>query len=575
MGTITFHPTTTTQYVNWGDSSIWSPAVVPNEFDADVVTPVVYLGQSPYTYYINVEVGSAYDIHSLDLQNDYLLVNGQLSVDGDINAGVSGAIDVNGVLSASGTLNAATVNDGTIQAGLLYLFHNSFSTPAYLVVSAQVTGRGHFQIDAVTETFDFEHGATRAVAGTLELEGPQSQDVVFAEGAGTLRLDAPDSYTGSIVVDSFLMENTATNTDYTNYYFSSFNVELAGIAYNSMTGYSYDGDASSGNLNINTNSGTYSLHFIGNLQSSDFKLSGGSTFLDVTVTPAPPAITGAVANQTTTSEAPVHPFSGVTISDLGGTESLTITVGGAGGALSGAGLVGGTKGVYTLSGIANAITSKLDALIFTPNAGNPGSTSMTTFTLSDVSSAYAIPTATPKPAWSTSTRQSRRGSRERSPTRRRHLRRRSSVLRRDDQRCESGAADVLTITVGGAGGALSGAGLVGGTNGVYTLSGKANAITSKLDALIFTPNAGNLNSISRTEFTLSDVSSAYAAPTVDSKTSVFDVDPAIAPRIAGTLANQTTTSEAPVHPFSGVTITDPNSGATDVLTITVGGAAAR
>ena len=58
----------------------------------------------------------------------------------------------------------------------------------------------------------------------------------------------------------------------------------------------------------------------------------------------------------------------------------------------------------------------------------------------------------------------------------------------------------------------------------------------------------------------------------NSTTSVFDGDPAIAPRIAGTLANQTTTSEAPVHPFSGVTITDANSGATDVLTITVGGA---
>ena len=45
------------------------------------------------------------------------------------------------------------------------------------------------------------------------------------------------------------------------------------------------------------------------------------------------------------------------------------------------------------------------------------------------------------------------------------------------------------------------------------------------------------------------------SPRSNSKTSVFDGDPAIAPRISGTLANQTTTSEAPVHPFSGVTIT--------------------
>ena len=107
-----------------------------------------------------------------------------------------------------------------------------------------------------------------------------------------------------------------------------------------------------------------------------------------------PTITGTLAGQTTTSEAAVKPFSGVTIADAnsGASDALTITVTGAGGTLSGTGLTGGTGGVYTLTGTAAAITSELDALSFTPNAGSPGTSSTTNFQLSDLSSAYATAT---------------------------------------------------------------------------------------------------------------------------------------------------------------------------------------
>jgi len=43
---------------------------------------------------------------------------------------------------------------------------------------------------------------------------------------------------------------------------------------------------------------------------------------------------------------------------------------------------------------AATITSELDALVFTPKAGAPGSSTTTTFTLSDLSSADATPTST-------------------------------------------------------------------------------------------------------------------------------------------------------------------------------------
>ncbi len=110
--------------------------------------------------------------------------------------------------------------------------------------------------------------------------------------------------------------------------------------------------------------------------------------------------------------------------------------------------------------------------------------------------------------------------------------------------------------------------------GVYSLSGTATAITSELEALLFTPNAGAPDTASTTTFTLSDQSSAGGAPVVDGATSVIDSDPAVAPTIAGTAPGQTT-SEAPVRPFAGATIGDANAGATDTLTITLGAWAGR
>ena len=71
---------------------------------------------------------------------------------------------------------------------------------------------------------------------------------------------------------------------------------------------------------------------------------------------------------------------------------------------------------------------------------------------------------------------------------------------------------MLTITLTGAGALADGTGFTGLMSpggGVYTLSGSASAITSELDALVFTPVAGSPNTSATTSFTLSDMSSAY------------------------------------------------------------------
>ena len=114
---------------------------------------------------------------------------------------------------------------------------------------------------------------------------------------------------------------------------------------------------------------------------------------------ADPTITG-TKSSSTTSEAPVMPFSGVTVTDpnTDATETLTIKLGGQGGTLSGAGLhqqgyeppYGALyEGPYSLTGTASQVTAELDALSFTPSATfvSPGVQTSTTFTLTDQSSA--------------------------------------------------------------------------------------------------------------------------------------------------------------------------------------------
>ncbi len=109
----------------------------------------------------------------------------------------------------------------------------------------------------------------------------------------------------------------------------------------------------------------------------------------------PPTISGTAPSQTL-AEAPLQPFSGVTITDrnAGATDTLTITLTSDGdklGKLSGSGLTGsGTT--YQLTGSAATISAELDALSYTPVNGVPATSVTTTFTLSDQSSAFPTPT---------------------------------------------------------------------------------------------------------------------------------------------------------------------------------------
>ena len=101
-----------------------------------------------------------------------------------------------------------------------------------------------------------------------------------------------------------------------------------------------------------------------------------------------PSISHTSAGQTIPSGRTDTPFFSATIADtnIGTTDSLSIELTGGGGKLSdGAGFSGLTEsapGVYVLSGTTAAITSELEALVFTPNTFS----ATTTFTLVDTTS---------------------------------------------------------------------------------------------------------------------------------------------------------------------------------------------
>ena len=279
-------------------------------------------------------------------------------------------------------------------------------------------------------------------------------------------------------------------------------------------------------------------------------------------------ISGTIAAQLADSGTHQPLFSGVSVTDDNPTaiELLTITVTGGGGRLAGDSLTDNGDGAYMLTGTADQVTAALEALTFTPGGNHPGAT--TTFTLSDQSSACdtAVTDSTttvvdtdPAAAPTISGTQNGLSTTSETP-----VNPFANVLITDDN---ADVTETLTITVTGGAGTLAGDSLTDNHNGTYTLTGSADQVTSALHNLTFTPAAGAPGSQTTTTFTLSDQSSAYDTAVTDSTTTVVDTDPAVAPTISGTLANQTTTSEAPINPFANMVLTDANANATDTLTI--------
>ena len=256
---------------------------------------------------------------------------------------------------------------------------------------------------------------------------------------------------------------------------------------------------------------------------------------------AAPTISALVGGQSVASGSALALFSTVAVADSNAnspTDTLTITQTG-GGSLQG--LTGSTVGsttTYTLTGTADAITTQLDALLFTPPSGSPGSSTTTQFSLSDTSSALPGTPATAGPVTITDTVQAippiiANTSPAATATSASTATPFTQAVVTDANAAGGGnnatgsATDTLTITLQGGTGTLADAsGFVGGTlqpgsaANSYTLTGTGAAITTELQQLVFTPSTGAANSVTTTTFQLSDTSAVGGASNTDTNSQV-------------------------------------------------------
>jgi hypothetical protein len=301
----------------------------------------------------------------------------------------------------------------------------------------------------------------------------------------------------------------------------------------------------------------------------------------------PPVIGGAAAGQTTTDEATINPFSGVSITDpnSGQSETITITVTqadtatDADGTLSGSGLTKTGTGTYTLTvGTPAAVTTALDALLFTPTAHQvvPGGTVTTGFTLAatDTLSQSATDGTTTVAATAVNDPPVIAGSvAGQSSTDETTLSPFSGVAISD---VDVGQTETVTVTLSNAANGilsnLDGGSYDSGT-GVYSVTGTDAAVTTALDGLVFTPTAHQVapGGSVITTFTIAATDTA-GGTTSNSTTTVGVTAVNDAPVIAGAVAGQTTTDEATLSPFSGVAISDVDFGQTETVTVTLSNA---
>jgi len=166
----------------------------------------------------------------------------------------------NATVSGVGTIAAPINNSGIITAGFM---PGGFVIPAsgapannLLEIDGPVTGTGTLVIGSPYKTA----GTNGYTFATLQLDGPVSENVMFPsffQPGGTLILDDPSGFTGSIVPGT------------------GGTILVPGVSYSSVTGYSYSGDSAGGTLTVQDSGGTITLHFTGDLDTADFTLSAG------------------------------------------------------------------------------------------------------------------------------------------------------------------------------------------------------------------------------------------------------------------------------------------------------------
>ena len=208
-------------------------------------------------------------------------------------------ITASGQLTGTGVVAGPIQNNGLIEAETTNQTDGIPSGSTTLLLSGAVTGSGTLLIaPGDPQVFPY----TGAVQSILELAGPDTETVTFGDGTGTLILDSPATFGGTIAVAP---TTTGVGGPYFGTIYKTFyndTVILTGISFTSVTGTSFAATATGGTLTIQEGATQQALTFVGsNLSAASFALSAGPQALStsppslsivVTPAPAPPTLTG-------------------------------------------------------------------------------------------------------------------------------------------------------------------------------------------------------------------------------------------------------------------------------------------
>ncbi len=302
-----FVPTATNLEASWSDPAVWSGGVVPETTNADVVLPATAAG----VYALTLESGDDPSIASLAIDDQDLDLAGQLTVAGtltlqhgaQISTSDGGGLITGGTttigstssITASGIIAGPVVDDGGI-----YVSPGTGSTTE-LYIAGPVTGDGLLEVGSISSGTD---------DGVLELGGATSNAVAFGGQGGTLVLDQPEEFTGTIT-PSVRSYNVALSPQFTS---NDDYVVLPGLTYADVTSFTYGGTTAGGMVTIVADGRTVSLDVAGDQSVSNFLLyagpdfEGGEPSVVLRITPALPAPTVGLplANDQVTSLAIVN-----------------------------------------------------------------------------------------------------------------------------------------------------------------------------------------------------------------------------------------------------------------------------